>query len=458
MTTTTSGVTKKEKFSYGLYFMGQNIFYVLIGYMTTFFTDIGITAAMVALVVLITKVWDAVNDPIFGAIMDKVQFKKGKFVPWLRISLVAIPLATVLLFAIPSGIPMWGKILWATLAYMMWDTAYTISDIPIFGLVTTITADQKERISLNSTGRIFAMIAAIVIAVIVPAFRQSLGGWTQTVVVLSLVAVVTMIPICLSAKERVVELAEKEKEQSYTLREMMRCVAQNKYLLIFFLSITVNNMLNVGSSWGMYIARYCLGGEEAASLVTLVSIVPTLLGAFITPALCKKHDKFKVYYTFVAASVVLGVVKFFAGYENFVVYLVLSAVSSVPGGIAFMLLYQFTPDCYEYAQYKTGMKLRGVTFAAQTFFIKLGSALTTAVSTFALTFIGFVEGENAIQTAGFDNKLWLFSCLGGVIGGIATLVILHFYKLNDHDVQLMAKANLGQISREEAEAQMKNQY
>ena len=104
-----NAVTKREKISYGLYFMGQNVFYGLIGYMTTYFTDIGITAALVAIVALITKVWDAINDPIFGMIMDKVNFKKGKFLPWLRISVIAIPVATILLFIIPTGISMTAK-------------------------------------------------------------------------------------------------------------------------------------------------------------------------------------------------------------------------------------------------------------------------------------------------------------------------------------------------------------
>ena len=148
-----NAVTKREKISYGLYFMGQNVFYGLIGYMTTYFTDIGITAALVAIVALITKVWDAINDPIFGMIMDKVNFKKGKFLPWLQISVIAIPVATILLFTIPTGIPMMAKIIWATLAYMLWDTAYTLCDVPIIGIVNTMSTDQKESISLNSIGR-----------------------------------------------------------------------------------------------------------------------------------------------------------------------------------------------------------------------------------------------------------------------------------------------------------------
>lgn len=125
------------------------------------FTDIGITAALVAIVALITKVWDAINDPIFGMIMDKVNFKKGKFLPWLQISVIAIPVATILLFTIPTGIPMMAKIIWATLAYMLWDTAYTLCDVPIFGIVTTMTTDQKERISLNSIGRMFVIFQVL---------------------------------------------------------------------------------------------------------------------------------------------------------------------------------------------------------------------------------------------------------------------------------------------------------
>ena len=65
---------------------------------------------------------------------------------------------------------------------------------------------------------------------------------------------------------------------------------------------------------------------------------------------------------------------------------------------------------------------------------------------------------NVDSCSGFADKLWTFSCLGSIIGGICTLLILRLYKLNDHDVQLMAKCNNGEISREEAEAQMINQY
>jgi len=104
MERTTGVVTKKEYISYGAYFVGQNIFYFLIfSYMNIYFTDVGISALAVAAIALAVKIWDAVNDPIFGGIVDKVKFKKGVFLPWLKISLVGIPVTTVLLFAIPAN-------------------------------------------------------------------------------------------------------------------------------------------------------------------------------------------------------------------------------------------------------------------------------------------------------------------------------------------------------------------
>lgn len=452
-------ITRKEKLSYGVFSIGQTIFYSVIALMTTYFTDVGIAPAAVAVVALITKIWDAINDPIFGALMDKIRFKKGKFIPWLRISMIVTPLSTILVFVIPTGIPMWGKVIWATVAYMLWDTAYTICDVPIYGLVTTITGDQTERRNLNNIKGYFGLVAGIALGICVPLFRQSIGGWSSMVILLSLIAAVTMLPICLTGRERVYEKeSANEAEENYTLKQMFQCVAKNKYLLIFFSSSIISSFLNVGAGWGLYIARYCYGGEEMASLVTLVSIVPTFIGAALVPFLCKRIDKFRVFYAAVAAGLLINIVRFFVGYHNFAILLVISGVAAVPTGIISLLMFQFTPDCYEYAQYKTGLKMRGLTFAAQTFFTKMATALSTAASTFALTFIGFIEGENAVQAAGFDQKLWIFSCVGGIIGTLVNLVVLHFYKLNDHDVQLMVKCNLGEISHEEADAQMKHQY
>lgn len=156
-----------------------------------------------------------------------------------------------------------AKLIWATLAYMLWDTAYTLCDVPIFGIVTTMTLDQKERVSLNSIGRIFAIFAGIVTGILLPLVRQSLGGWATTVIVLSILSAAMMIPMCLFAKERVIE-REKARdggaEENYTLRDMVECLRSNKYLLIFFAAPLINSLLNVGATGG-----YTLPGIASAA-------------------------------------------------------------------------------------------------------------------------------------------------------------------------------------------------
>lgn len=97
--------TLGERTSYGLYFTGQNIFYMLVTtYLVTYLMFLGIDLSKTATIMLIVKVWDALNDALFGAVFDKVHFKSGrKCLPWLRISAAFIPVTTILLFIIPQG-------------------------------------------------------------------------------------------------------------------------------------------------------------------------------------------------------------------------------------------------------------------------------------------------------------------------------------------------------------------
>ena len=98
--------TKKERFAYCLFFLGQNILWGYAGYVETFLTDVGIAAAAAAVLLLVPKLWDAVNDVLFGYIVDRHTFKNGqKFIPWVRIGTMAIGITTVALFAVTATSP-----------------------------------------------------------------------------------------------------------------------------------------------------------------------------------------------------------------------------------------------------------------------------------------------------------------------------------------------------------------
>ena len=129
-----------ERKSYYVYFTGQNIFYALISScLTTYFAFMGIDPIKIASVMLIVKIWDAVNDALFGVIFDAVKFKSGKkYLPWLRISLVLIPITCILMFAIPRSISENAQLAWFAITYLVFDTVYTLCDVPIYGISVTV--------------------------------------------------------------------------------------------------------------------------------------------------------------------------------------------------------------------------------------------------------------------------------------------------------------------------------
>ena len=152
----------KERLSYYLYFCGQNAIYNLVASFLTTYLMLSIGGLVkTAGIMLAVKVWDAVNDAIFGVLFDKVKFKSGKkFVPWLKISLVFIPLTTVMLFAIPNNFSENAKLIWLAVSYILWDTAYTLCDVPIFGIITSMSENIDERNSIISDQQIWAGVGS----------------------------------------------------------------------------------------------------------------------------------------------------------------------------------------------------------------------------------------------------------------------------------------------------------
>jgi len=124
-----------------------------------------------------------------------------------------------------------------------------------------------------------------------------------------------------------------------------------------------------------------------------------------------------------------------------------------------VVIYMLIADTVEYGTYKTGTRAAGISFSLQTFVAKLKNGLIGSVVLFSLSAVGFVEGENAIQPAGVDDGVWALFCLFPAVGfAIALVILLVFYKLRTKEVQVMSLYNNGQISKEEAEAELAEKY
>lgn len=449
--------SKKERFAYCLFFLGQNILWGYAGYVETFLTDVGIAAGTAAMILLVPKLWDAVNDMIFGYLIDRTVFKNGqKFIPWVKIGVSAIGLTTIALFAIPESASQVVKVVWFLIAYILFDISYTILDAPAYAVTTVMTSSVQERTSIIAGGKLWAMVGGVVATVLVPILRPILG-WFVGCVVFVAVSVIMMIPMMFSVKERHSETATAEENPSY--KEIIHYLKNNKYLLVTLIAMLLLGIASLEQKMAIYMGRICLGQENTATLVAAGAAVSVIFVSAIVPSLSKKWDKFYVLCAGLAFTVVMNIVAYFVGYDSLVMAIVMTMLKCAGLGFWSVVIYMLIADTVEYGTYKTGTRAAGISFSLQTFVAKLKNGLIGTVVLFSLAQVGFVEGENAVQPAGVADGVWALFCLLPAVGfAIALAILLLFYKLRSDEVQVMSLYNNGEISKEEAEGKLADKY
>jgi len=447
--------TLKERISYPLFSIGQAITYFFItGYLMLYFTNhIYLSNIVVAQILLFSKVWDAVNDPLFGLVVDRVQFKKYKFKPWLRISTPLIPITTLLMFQIPTGVSDSTKAILAVLFYFLWDLVYTISDVPVYSMVTTMTSNIKERSTLISYGSVAGIVNILIIALVFVPMIDSVG-FGKIGIIIAVISFLGMLPLTITAKERVRENIEQQEKAS--IRDLFLYLRTNKYLLFFFLFHCINGMFAIGL--GNYVFIELLGDLKYLTIFVAIGALPTLILFLLIPKITARVDKMKFFRTGVIISAALGVLLYFIGYNNIVLFGALTIIRTVIATGSGMLTFTFAMDCVEYGHYKTGFRKEGITFSIQTFSNKFVSAVSSSFTALVLEFIKYNGKTEGFQTAATLSGLWKASVWIPILGTCIALPFLFLYKLRSKDVQVMADINTGKISREEGEALFSRPY
>lgn len=459
-----------ERISYWSYFIGQNVYYnITAAFISTYLAMQGVPLAKVAVVLLIVKIWDAVNDPIFGYIFDRVKFRSGlKSLPWLRFAVAFIPIVTIVLFAIPSGLSETGKLIWFGVAYVLWDTVYTLTDVPAYAMLNTMTDNLQERNLLLSMNRIFSGAGVLIYGVVLPLLISERVGLSTTwaVAILSIFSAATMVPLVINCKER--NYHPGDEEEAFTPRQMLRYLRKNKYLLRYYGGYMATDALKTSGAVLLFVSFYLFGDSLYSIALNLLNMLPGVLAAMLMPSILKRFDKFKTLFWCNIVSIVLGLAIYFLGYRNRAVFLVMTCIRTVPMSVMGILAFMFTPDCAEYGEYTSGISAKGITFAIQTFSVKITAAVSSSLALFLLGLFSWVSVEaqsfeelaalNIQQTPAALNGLWVVYALVPVVGMIISTFFYLSYHLNDRDVQIMAKCNAGEITREEAEKQLSRKY
>lgn len=423
-----------ERMSYGAFFTGQNIIYgFVLQFLGLFYASkIGLAPAAIGTLFLIARVWDAVNDPILGGIVDRSNPKKGKFKPWIKAVGLLMPIATFFVFMqVSDNATM--SLVYAYVTYIAWGMIYTVSDVPIFALATTMTDNLNERVSLMSVGRLFAVFGFIAVIAGGPMIENL--GYPVTVGSLMVIALLTMIPIRFKAKERVIY----KRDEAVALKSMFNAVAKNKYLIAFYSAFVLMVGFGTYQTVGAFFAEYNLGNLELTAAISATMMVPMLVIPIFAPVLIRKFGKRKIFISFVSFGLAMSIVQYFAGYQNFTVFLVLNALKGLGLFSPMMLMGMFSADCAEYGAYVTGKRNEGVTFSIQTFATKLGSAMSGALGMYIIGWYGF-SGDAIEQTQRTMDGIWNTMTIIPIIGvALGLLIFILFYRLKEEDVEKMIK-------------------
>ena len=462
--------TPKERKSYWTYFVGQNAYYyITAAFISTYLAMQGIDLTKVALVLLVVKVWDAINDPLFGFLFDRIEFKNGqKSLPWLRFSTALMPLVTIAIFSIPGALSETGKLVWFGVTYILWDTVYTLTDAPAYAMLNTMTDNIQERTELLSINRIYSGLGQGICGVLLTVLISESVGLSASlaIVILSILSALCMLPLCRNCKER--NYHPEDREERFTFRQMWHYLKNNKYLVIYYGGYMAMDAMKTSAALGLLASFYLFGSSTFNLLLGFIASVPGFVAAYFAPKIVKKFDKMKVLMLCNLLNVIFGFAIFFCGWENKTLFIILNVLRAAPASIQGVLAFMFTPDCAEYGQYKSGVTATGITFAIQTFSVKITAAVSSSLALFLLGLFNWVsvqasdfaelEALGIQQTPQALNGLWIVYALIPTIGLAIAGIFYLFYKLNDKDVQIMAKCNSGEITREEAEQLLSREY
>ena len=469
--------TFTERGSFWFYGIGMLFYYQIVGsYLNTFLLLRGVDLGKVALIFLGIKIWDAVNDPLFAFIFDRVKFKKEKCLPWLRIAAFLMPLASIAVFNMPGSWSETGKLIWFAVTYMLWDAAYTICDVPFFSMTTTMTANMDERNTLFSVARVFHGAGTLICSTIMTWLVGEKGGMSFGLasVIVCAIGFLFTIPLMFLGKERyaIPPKDPNEAEQKFTLKEMLSYLKQNKYLTMMYGCQILCGICATGGAAGMVGTYYLYGQTTFGIITTWLNMIPGPVLGMLLPLILKKVDRFKMYMAcniFTLCWSVINFSAYFLGWLSVPWAIFGSIITAVPTTLSGLVAYMFTLDALEYGKYKTGIDATGINFAVQTFSAKIPGAFSTALGTFLLSLTSFVLVEadsiadlatsGIVQTEQAITEMWLVTQIPGLVAAlISYTLLLCFYKLRSKDVAVMAKYNAGEITREEAEAQMSRKY
>ena len=400
----------------------------------------GIENAAAVSIISISKLLDGVTDILMGFIIDRTKSRFGKVRPYLLTMALPLALSTVLLFSVPGGLGVHGKLIWIFVWYNMVTTVfYTAFNVPYSSMHLFLTDDSKERQSLSILRLVFAFGSQVIINWSMLHLVRLMGGgevnsqrgWTLALIVIGTAVFLLGLLTFSTTKERV---GQADTGRSVSIGKSITSIARNKYLLILlgvsFLSYTTMGMQS-GST--VYYAQYIIKNVDATSWLTNATTgVQVLALMFLMPALTKRFQKHLLYQI---GGAILSVCFFVAAlFPDTLPFLIaVNAIKGIGFAMTGSLMYGMCADSIDYGEWKTGISSAGLGAAMLQCMGKFGIALGTAILGWILSLGGFSATAASQTESGTSALIAVYTWVPAI--ALALIVMIMFtYRLDkDYD-------------------------
>lgn len=426
--------TGKELGGYLVGMFGQNLIYNIVatGLYFYFQNVICLPAMALGWIMTIARIWDAINDPMMGTIVDKTKTKWGKCRPYLIIFPGIIGAVTILTFLngnYANATTTTQKVLivaWAGISYIAWGMCFTVCDIPLWGITSLMTEDENDRGKILGLARMVAGVGGI--GVLVVQVAQALSGafngnmqkaFIVTVIIMTVIASVLFEFAGICTRERV-----EKSERTYTFKENFQIMFRNKPFRQILISGILRSPIQLLMIVAMTLVTYYYANGNIMNILNtdpagkitginikvLIGLGAVAAGLFIgqfvamgiTPVLIKKIEK-KTLYNFYSLAGAIPFALIFVFYKvsggdlttvgwSIVIGVCMLFASASFGGIN-VLQSIMIADCVDYEEYHNGVRTDGVFFSGQSFITKLSAGLATIISSIVYSIVGY-SGAN----------------------------------------------------------------
>lgn len=405
-------LTKKEKISYGLGAVGKDLVYMLsASYMLYYYQDVmGVNAIVMGVILMIARIFDALNDPIMGVIVAKTRTRWGKFRPWLLIGATTNALVLYIMFSAPPNLDGNGLVAYASIAYIMWCITYTMMDIPFWSMIPAFTEGGKEREGLTTLARSCAGIGAALITISTMILVPILGngderiGFSRFSLMIAVLFVIFISITCFNVKEKsTVDV------KTPAIKEMLKALISNdQSMTVVIVIVLINSSLYITSNLLIYFFKYDIAGSNWNGNYTLFNAfgggIQILSMMILYPFLRKFISSIQVFYVSFAMAIggfALLLVIMFTSFSSVFVLLIPGFFIFAAFGMLTVLTTVFLANTVDYGELKNNRRDESIIFSMQTFVVQLASGVSAFIASICLTIFNISDES---QTAGLATS------------------------------------------------------